>query len=192
MRWFRRLPLCVLLAAAPLLAGGACPQQMTMPGDGGPGDGGGDGGLPPLRSASFDSLPPGPLSTAITVDGITIEPGPYGGGQNIQVGNFLGGGQDLSLQCGALAVHAPELHQQFALIFNDDNATLLVSVYDQGGQLLTARPIDTRADAQAVGIVRVDPVYKKLTAMVPMGASRLIGSMSIGSCAGFVHSIVLQ
>lgn len=185
----RRLLVPLVLAPA-LLGFGACPQSAAP--DAAVTDGGeDDGGTPILRDVAFAQVPPGEV-TMLTLAGVTLTAGPYQGGQIVQVQDFLGEGPDLGLSCGAVAVRAPELHRSLALTFNDDNATLLVSVYDQAGQLLTPRPIDTRADAQAVGIMRVDPVYKRLTAMVPAGATQLIGSLSIASCAGFLHEIVLQ
>jgi hypothetical protein len=170
----------------------ACPVPSPSAPDGGS-DASGDGATtpPPLRDATFAGLAPGDFADG-TINAITFAGGPYGGSQVLQVQNLLGEGQDLILECGTVTVTAPELHDSLALVFNDDNATLLVSVFDQNQQLLTARPIDTRQDAAAIGIVRVDPVYKKLTAQIAQGSSQLIGSIAIASCQGYLHEIVLQ
>jgi hypothetical protein len=187
----------LLLALAPLgwvVLVVACPfDNPSQDGaDGGVADAGDDGSTdnPPLRQVTFDGITPGDYAGG-TIDGVTLTVGPYNGGQSIQVQNLLGEGQDLELACGAVSAHTPELHRALAIVFNDDNATLLVSVFDQNGQLLTARPIDTRQDAQALGITRVDPIYKRLDARI-QGGNQLIGSVSIASCQGFVHAIVVQ
>jgi hypothetical protein len=176
-----------------VLALTACPvQNQSMP-DGGDSDGGDDGSTvnPPLRDVTFAEVPAGDFGGG-TLNAVTFQVGPYGGSQVIQVQNLLGEGQDLILECGAVSLHAPELHKSLSLVFNDDNATLLVSVFDQSNQLLTARPIDTRMDAQAVGITRVDAVYKRLDAAIAAGSQQLIGSITIASCQGYLHEIVLH
>jgi hypothetical protein len=190
---FGRLLFGFCAAGALLLAMTACPVQNPSMPDGGDSDGGDDGSTvnPPLRDVTFGDLPAGDF-TGGTFNGITFQVGPYNNSQVIQVQNQLGEGQDLILECGSVTVHAPELHKSLTIIFNDDNATLLVSVFDQSNQLLTPRPIDTRADAQAVGITRVDPVYKRLDAAVATGSQQLIGSMTIQSCQGYLHEIALH
>src|SRR5262245_12075573 len=134
----------------------ACPAQNPNLPDASADDGGDDGQAsnPPLRDVTFTDLPAGDF-TGGTLNAVTFQVGPYENSQVVQVQNLLGEGQDLILECGAVSLHAPELHRSLTIVFNDDNATLLVSVFDQNNQLLTSRPIDTRMDAQAVGITRV-------------------------------------
>ena len=188
-----RLALGFLVVGSLLLAMTACPVTNPAMPDASDSDGGDDGSTvnPPLRDVTFADVPAGDFSGG-TLNAITFQVGPYNGNQVVQVQNQLGEGQDLILECGQVTVHAPELHQSLTIIFNDDNATLLVSVFDQSNQLLTSRPIDTRADAAAVGITRVDPVYKRLDAAIAAGSQQLIGSMTIQSCQGYLHEIALH
>jgi hypothetical protein len=192
MRWFWVVP---VLLAVPLLTASSCPLTLDT-GDGGVTDEDGgvtdDGGTPTLRDITFGSLAPGELTAATTIDGVTITPGAYQGAQLVQVQDSFGEGQDLQLQCGLITVTAPELHQSFSLVFNDDNGTLVVSFYDQNGQLLTDRPIDTRADGATLGITNVDSVYQRLIGQMASGSTRRIARLEISSCAGAVHEIVLQ
>jgi hypothetical protein len=184
--------LVVALALIPLGGLGGCPETVPMSmSDGGPGDGAaGDGPPPQLRDVTFAGQPPGQF-TQLTIGGVTLRAQPYQGSQLVHIQNFLGESQDLGFQCGAVLVTPPELHQTLALTFNDDGGALVVSVYDQAGALLTPRPVDTHADAQSLGIISVSPVYKRLSAMVGI-PNRLIGSLLIASCSGFLHEIVLQ
>jgi hypothetical protein len=188
----RRAWLIPLLLCAPLLGASSCPLQVDL-GDGGApeGDGGAGDAGPTGRHVGFGDLPPGELGPT-TIDGVTLTPGAYQGNQTILVDDLFGEGQDVWLQCGLLTITPPELHQAFQLVFNDDSGTIIVSAYDQDGQLLTDRPVDTRADASATGITAVDQVYKRLVAQMAAGSPRRIARLEVGSCAGGLHEIVLQ
>ena len=96
------------------------------------------------------------------------------------------------LQCGAVAVIAPEPHLGFQLVFNDDGGTILVGAYDQNGQLLTDRVLDTRADAALLGIVAVDQVYRKVAGTMASGSDRRVARLELASCGGGLHEIILE
>lgn len=175
------------LAAVALIT--ACPKTSDNT-DGPPGEDDGAITEPPLRDVQFTGLSQ-PDYMGGTVDGVMLSISPYNNNQTVLIANQLGEGEDLILECGAVSIQPPELHVSLNIVFNDDNATLLVYVLDQNGQMLTSAPIDTHADASSVGITRVDAVYKRLQAAINGGNQR-IGAIVIASCLGFVHEIVLQ
>jgi len=190
-----RLALGFFAVGTLLLAMTACPVTNQMGPDGGDGDALGDDGgntvNPPLRDLTFGDLPPGDFAGG-TFNGITIQTGAFMGGQIIQIQNQLGEGQDLILECGQLLITAPELHKEFSVVFNDDNATLYIAVLDQNGQMFNSRAYDTHLDANQPFITRVDPIYKKLDVSIAPGSNALIGSIGIASCQGFLHEVVLH
>jgi hypothetical protein len=189
---WRILRFAPLLLLSPLIGGSSCPLTLNPGEDGGVADASvsSDGGSP-ARSVTFDSLEAGEFQTK-TIDGVTLIPMAYQGNQTILVQDSFSKGQDLWLQCGQLIITAPELHQAFDLVFNDDSGTLVVSVYDQNGQLLTDQAVDTRRDAAATGITSVDEVYKKLTAQMASSSERRIARVEVASCYGALHKILLQ
>jgi hypothetical protein len=183
----RRVLALVLLLALP-----GCPLDGDSP-DGGTPDAGGDGGevvTPPLRDLTFGTLSLGDFSGA-TLAGVTLQVSAFNGNQTVQVQNLLGEGQDIILECGTLTLHAPENHLEAGFVFNDDNASLTVSVYDQNGQIF-GRALDTHADRALLQVVRVDSIYSKFIAASSPGSGRLIGQIVISSCQGFLHEIALQ
>src|SRR5262245_29204971 len=115
-----RLALGFFVVGTLLLAMTACPVTTQMGPDGGGGDDGATSN-PPLRDVTFTDLPPGDFAGG-TINAVTFQVGPYNGSQVLQIQNQLGEGQDLILECGAISLHAPELHKSLSIVFNDDNA----------------------------------------------------------------------
>jgi hypothetical protein len=188
VRWRR---LAWVVVALPLLGSSSCPGDGSDVPDAAVSDAAGLDGGPPLRDVTFGALPPGDLAQ-VTLNGITLTPGPFNGSQSVSVQDLFGEGQDIGLACGTLDVRAPEAHRSFALTFNDDNGTIYVSIFDPNGVMIGDSAIDTHADAQTDGIVRVDAIYKRLSAAIAADSPVLIGSLSIASCAGALHEITLQ
>jgi len=186
----RRWPILVLVALWPFVQGSPCTLDPVEVGDAGVGDGGvTDGGIA-RRHVTFAGEPAGEFAGA-TIDGVELTPGAWMGGQTLQVIDYFGAGQDLALECGTVTVQPPESHGGFTLVFDDDQDALLVTVLDDQGVSFTDQPIDTQADAQAVGITRYDSTYKLLTAQIA-STTRPIGALVIASCAGYVHEVILD
>jgi len=184
----RRLYLLVLMALWPLVVGTPCTIEtdpIVPEGDGGTADGGYS-----KRRVDFSTLEQGEFIGGV-LDGVTVSVEAYAGSRVVQAVNLYGDANDLYLGCGLIRLTPPEGHGSFGVSFNDDQGTLLVTVFDGQGVSFTDRPIDTRADAQAVGIVAKDASHKWLTARAA-SVSRLVGGLTIASCGGSVREVVFE
>lgn len=183
----RALVPLVILCMAP----GPC--ELPMPPQGGAAGMGmpaADGGVPgtgaPLRDVTFFAVPAGEFVGA-TIDGVQVRLGPYRSpAPTALVQDRFGAGNDLVPSCATVGFAPPELHRGASVVYSDEPADLVITVYDALGAILGMFSTrDNRRNAQPAGMYLRQPLQV-------VDPQRAIALIEIASCDGLIHEVVFQ